>query len=367
MKKGRKKSVQAIILAGGKGTRLRPLTHSTPKPVVPLANRPFLTYQLEMLCRAGISDVVLSLSYRPADVRSVMKTSCPEGINLSYVVEDKPLGTGGGVRYAARGMSGTLVIFNGDVLTDLNLRSVLSRHRRSGALATIVLTRVEDPTVYGLVETDGSGRVRGFLEKPSWEEVNTDTINAGVYVIEQELLRYLPPRPCSIEREFFPELVRHREPFYAYTHEGYWLDIGTSDKYLQAHCDLLGGLKKIFPGYRKKKPGLSLAPGTDAGAGLQISGRTMIGPGSVLGDSVHLAGTVVIGEGCRIGRNVSLEDCVLWEGVEIGGGAKLRGALAGRRAIIGAHSLLGGHAVLGDGAHLPEYSRLGGGDSGNLP
>ncbi len=365
MKTRKKKDLRAIILAGGKGTRLRPLTLTTPKPVVPLANRPFLSYQLEMIRRAGIRDVVLSLSYRPADVRGVMRPHCPRGLELSYVVEKRPLGTGGGVRYAARGRGGTLVILNGDVLTDLDLRGVLEQHRRSKALATIVLTRVEDPTVYGLVETDKTGLVRGFLEKPSWEEVKSDTINAGVYVIEEELLHYLPTGPCSIEREFFPELVRHSEPFYAYTHEGYWLDIGTSDKYLQAHRDVLGGLQKSFAGDRKRKQNLWMAPGARAGSRPHLSGRAMVGPGTTLGEAVHLAGTVVLGKGCRIGDHATLEDCVVWDDVDIGEGARLRGCILGRGVSIGAHAYLAGHAVLGECSRVPEYSRLIGGDSGN--
>jgi NDP-sugar pyrophosphorylase family protein len=365
MTQQKKKKVQALILAGGKGTRLRPLTLATPKPVVPLANRPFLVYQLDMLRRAGIRDAVLSLSYRPADVRRIMKDSCPRGVSLDFVVEDEPLGTGGAVRYAARGRRGTLVVLNGDILIDIDLRAVLERHRRSGALATIVLTRVKDPTVYGLVETDSEGLVRGFLEKPSWEEVTCDTINAGIYVIEEELLRYLPPRPCSIEREFFPELVRQGEPFYAFTHEGYWLDIGTSVKYLQAHRDLLGGLVRSFPGYRRKGTGLWSAPGVKTGFRFTRHGEAMLGPRTAIGRDVRFTGTVVLGPNAKIGDNVSLDDCVLWDGVEIGEGAKLRGCILGDGVRIGAHAHLAGHVVLGEQAVIPEYSHMSGGSGGN--
>jgi NDP-sugar pyrophosphorylase family protein len=365
MTKQRKKKVQALILAGGKGTRLRPLTLTTPKPVVPLANRPFLVYQLDMLRRAGIRDAVLSLSYRPDDVRRIMKENCPRGVSLDYVVEDEPLGTGGAVRYAARGRRGTLVVLNGDVLIDINLRAVLERHRRSGALATIVLTRVKDPTVYGLVETDSEGLVRGFLEKPSWEEVTCDTINAGIYVIEEELLRYLPPRPCSIEREFFPELVKQGEPFYSFTHDGYWLDIGTSVKYLQGHRDLLGGLVRSFSGYRRKGAGLWIAPGAKTGARFTLHGEAMLGRAAVIGKDVSFAGTVVLGPNAVIGDNVSLANCVLWDGVEIGEGAKLRGCILGDGVRVGGHAHLAGHVVLGERSVIPEYSRMSGGSEGN--
>src|SRR5512137_1061274 len=198
----------AIILAGGKGTRLRPLTLARPKPVVPLGNRPFLSYQLERLRAAGIRKAVLSLSYRPDDVQSAIRGYRPRDLTLDYVVEEEPLGTGGAVRFAAAGREETLVVLNGDVLSTIDLRAVVAFHRRKRAKATIVLTPVEDPTSYGLVELARDGRVQGFLEKPSWEEVSTNTINAGVYVIEPDLLPLFPPGPCSIERDFFPRLVR---------------------------------------------------------------------------------------------------------------------------------------------------------------
>ena len=158
----------AIILAGGKGTRLRPLTLARPKPVVPLANRPFLAYQLEALRDAGIRKVVLSLSYRPDDVQAAIRGSCPRGISLDYTVEKEPLGTGGAVRFAATGREETLVVLNGDVLSTIDLRAVLAHHAAKRARATIVLTPVEDPTAYGLVQLARDGRVQGFLEKPSW-------------------------------------------------------------------------------------------------------------------------------------------------------------------------------------------------------
>jgi NDP-sugar pyrophosphorylase family protein len=224
---------------------------------------------------------------------------------------------------------------------------------------------VKDPTVYGLVETDSDGLVRGFLEKPSWEEVTCDTINAGIYVIEDELLRYLPPRPCSIEREFFPELVRQGEPFYSFIHDGYWLDIGTSVKYLQAHRDILGGLVRSFSGYRRKGAGLWRAPGARTGSRFTLHGEAMLGPKAAIGRDVRFSGTVVLGPNAKIGDNVSLDDCVLWGGVEIREGAKLRGCVLGDGVRIGRHAHLAGHVVLGEQSVIPEYSRVSGGAEGN--
>ena len=349
----------AIILAGGKGTRLRPLTLARPKPVVPLANRPFLSYQLEALRAAGIGRAVLSLSYRPEEVQGAISGFSPRGLALSYTVEDEPLGTGGAVRYAAAGRAGTLVVLNGDVLSDIDLRAVLAFHRARRARATIVLTPVEDPTAYGLVRIGRDARVQGFIEKPSWEEVSTNTINAGVYVLEPELLRFFPPGHCSIERDFFPRLVQERVPFYGYVHAGYWLDIGTSEKYLKAHRDLLEQQGRTQRGYRRRGPGLWLAPGAVTGERLLALGRALIGPGTSCGDGVQLHKSVAIGGGCRIGSRAVLENCVLWDRVEVGEGARLKGCVLGDGVRIGAHVSLAG-LVLGEGAQVPDYSRVHG-------
>lgn len=346
----------AIILAGGKGTRLRPLTLARPKPVVPLGNRPFLAYQLEALRDAGIRRVVLSLSYRPDDVQSAIRGSCPRGVSLDYTVEDEPLGTGGAVRFAAAGREETLVVLNGDVFSTIDLRAVIAWHRAKRARATIVLTRVEDPTAYGLVQLARGGRVQGFLEKPSWEEVSTNTINAGVYVIEPDLLRFFPPGHCSIERDFFPRLVQEKVPFYGYVHPGYWLDFGTSEKYLQAHRDLLDDPGRSHRGYRRRGTGLWLAPGVHTGERLLALGRALVGPGTGFGDCVQLHKSVVIGSGCRIGPRAVLENCVLWDGVQVGEGARLKGCILGNGARIGAHASLAG-LVLGADAVVPDYSR----------
>ena len=346
----------AIILAGGKGTRLRPLTLARPKPVVPLANRPFLAYQLEALRDAGIRKVVLSLSYRPDDVQSAIRGFCPRGISLAYTVEDEPLGTGGAVRFAAAGREGTLVVLNGDVFSTIDLRAVLAYHRAKRARATIVLTPVEDPTAYGLVQLARDGRVQGFLEKPSWEEVSTNTINAGVYVLEPELLRFFPPGHCSIERDFFPRLVLEKVPFYGYVHRGYWLDFGTSEKYLQAHRDLLEDPERVHRGYRRRGTGLWLAPGVKTGERLLALGRALVGSGTEFGDGVQLHKSVVIGNGCRIGSRAVLENCVLWDGVEIGEGSRLKGCILGNGVRIGAHVSLA-RLVLGTNALVPDHSR----------
>src|SRR4051795_1621521 len=227
--------MKAIMLAGGKGTRLRPLTIHTPKPIVPIFERPFLHYQLDLLKRVPeIDEVILSLNYQPRRIEEIFGDGGDSGLALRYVVEPQPLGTAGAVRYAGESLHESVVVFNGDVLTQVDLGAVIALHRARKARATIVLTPVENPTAYGLVETDAEGNIRRFLEKPSADEITTNKINAGIYVLEPDTFDRIPSDvPWSIERSYFPSLIERNETFVAYTYDGYWIDIGTSEKYWQ--------------------------------------------------------------------------------------------------------------------------------------
>ena len=233
--------MKAILLAGGKGTRLRPLTIHTPKPIVPIFGRPFLNYQIDLVKKLPeIDEVILSLNYQPRRIEEVFGHGDGLGVKISYVVEPAPLGTGGAVKYAGGALDETVVVFNGDVMTQVDLAAVLRLHRERKAKATIVLTPVENPTAYGLVETDPDGNVRRFLEKPKAEEITCDTINAGIYILEPETFDRIPKDTAwSIERSYFPSLVERRETFVAYVYRGYWIDIGTPEKYVQVHRDIM--------------------------------------------------------------------------------------------------------------------------------
>jgi len=352
------KGLQAVILAGGLGTRLRPLTLGRPKPVVPLLNLPFLHYQLGLLRAHGVRDVILSVSHLPEVIRRTMAVEPLEGVVLRDVVEADPLGTAGGVRNAADLLEGRVVVLNGDVLTDLDLSAMLRAHDERGAKATIYLTPVENPTAYGLVELDADGQVRRFLEKPGWDEVTTNTINAGIYVLEGELLRLIPKaQPFSMEREFFPLLLERRVPFHGFVSMGYWLDIGTAAKYLQAHQDLLTGQLRAYVAPAGRcgpegvvHPSAAIAPSARlrgpvvVGARCQIAAEAVVGPGAVLG-----AGSIV-----QAGAHV--QHAVVWEDVWVGPGARLRDGLVGRGSRIGAHAEVSG-VVLGDASRLADYSR----------
>src|SRR5262245_1302664 len=235
--------MKAILLAGGKGTRLRPLTIHTPKPIVPIFNRPFLHYQIDLLKQVPeIDEVILSLNYQPRRIEEIFGDGADVGIKIRYVVEPAPLGTAGAIKYAGDNLTESVVVFNGDVLTQIDLAAVIRLHRERQARATIVLTPVDNPAAYGLVETDAEGNIKRFLEKPKPEEITTNKINAGIYVLEPDTFDRIPSEVSwSIERSFFPSLVERHETFVAYIYDGYWIDIGTPEKYTQVHRDIMDG------------------------------------------------------------------------------------------------------------------------------
>src|SRR6476469_8872740 len=235
--------MKSILLAGCKGTRLLPLTIHTPKPIVPIFNRAFLHYQLDLLKQVPeIDEVVLSLNYQPRRIEELFGDGGETGLGIRYVVEPSPLGTAGAVRYAGESLRESVVVFNGDVLTEVDLAAVIKLHRERKAMATIVLTPVENPTAYGLVETDPAGNIQRFLEKPKADEITCDTINAGIYILEPETFDRIPKDTAwSIERSYFPSLIERCETFVAYVHNGYWIDIGPPTKYLEVHRDIMDG------------------------------------------------------------------------------------------------------------------------------
>ena len=351
--------MNAVILAGGKGTRLRPLTLHTPKPIVPILDRPFLTSQIELLRRAGIVNIVLSLSYQPRRIENLFGDGRKLGVKIHYTVEPEPLGTAGAVKNAEALLSSRTIVFNGDVLSDIDLPSVLAFHEKKGAKATIVLTPVDNPSAYGLVEASKDGRVSRFLEKPSYDEITCDTINAGVYILEPEMLKYIPKgRNYSFERGFFPTLLREQEPFFAFVHRGYWIDIGTPDKYLKAHQDILRDDLKL-EGFSTNAGGTYVDPSASVEKNVRISGPSFIGAKATIKSGAHIEPFAVIGENCRIEEGATISNSVLWPNVRVGAEARVRGALIGKNSHIGRHAQLEGGTVLGDKSVVTDFSRAG--------
>ena len=340
--------MQALVLAGGQGTRLRPLTYTTPKPVMPLAGRPFLTFMLDWLRGHGVTEAILSCGFMSDGVHHVLG-DIYEGMRLRYVIESEPLGTAGPVRLALDGgvLDERLLVLNGDVLTDMDLTAELAQHEDTGARATLALIAVEDTASYGVVPTDPGGRVEAFLEK-SDGPAPTNRINAGAYVIEREVIETAVPagRAVSFEREVFPRLVG--DGLYGWAAEGYWVDIGTPERYLEATYDLLSGRPESKLGPRDET-------GSLIGAGCLTAGAH-IGPQSVLGShcSVGTDSTVersVLHDRVRIGADCQVRESVLADRVQVGDGARIEpGALVGAGATIGERAVVAGTARLDPGA-----------------
>lgn len=328
------------------------MTNSRPKPVVPLLNVPFLAYQLALLRRHGVERVVLSCSYLVDEIRRTMGDGAAWGVSLEYAVETEPLGTAGGVRNAADLVSDLVVVLNGDVLTDVDLSAMLRFHARRRARATIFLTRVEDPSPYGLVEVAADGSVLGFVEKPAAAQRTADTINAGIYVLDGALLdRIEPGRVASMEREFFPGLLADAEPFFGWVGTGYWIDIGSPEKYHQAQLDLLQGRVATDAHLAGTDRGRrSIPPDATVGARVSVVAPIVIGSGCRLEDDCRIGPSVVLGPGCVVGAAATVEGAVLWERVSVGAGAVLRHCIVGAGARIGPRAHVGPGAVLEEGA-----------------
>lgn len=344
--------MQALILAGGKGTRLRPLTMHTPKPIVPIANRPFLLYQLELLKRADVRDVILSLSYQPHKIEDKLGDGTDYNVRISYAVEQSPLGTAGAYRNAASLISETTVVFNGDVLTDIDMNEVIRFHREREAAATIVLTPVPNPTAYGLVETEKKdGRVRRFLEKPKPEEVTCDTINAGIYILEPRVLDYVPEgEPFMFEYGVFPQLLEREEPFFAYVWRGYWRDIGTTASYLQANLDVIEGRVNLL-GPPQAERGEKFDPSAE------IEPPSIVDPSCTLKAGVRVVNSVV-SRNCYIEERALIENSVVRSGTRIGAGSNVRGAVIGKGCHIGRSVDAGNGTVLGDKSVVTDFSQI---------
>jgi mannose-1-phosphate guanylyltransferase len=347
--------VQALVLAGGEGTRLRPLTYTTPKPVMPLAGRPFLSFMLDWLSSHGVDEVILSCGFMSDDVKHVLG-DIYDGMRLRYVVEEEPLGTAGPVRLALDEgvLADRLLVLNGDVLTDIDLTAEVEQHERSGARASLALYPVEDTASYGVVLTDDEGRVTDFIEKAEGE-APSNRINAGAYVIERDVAEAIPPgRSVSFEREIFPGLVGNG--LHGYKAEGYWIDIGTPERYLESTWDLLAGRVA------------SQLPERDETGSLVYEGCLLsgahIGPQSVLGRHCSVGSDArversVLHDRVRVGADAAVVESILGEGVRVGERALIEpGAIAGAGSTIGEDAVIGSGARLDPGTDVPPGGRV---------
>jgi len=334
--------LKSIILVGGKGTRLRPLTYETPKQMLPLVGVPMIECVCETLAQHGVTDAVLSLGYLPDRFIEAYPDNVIAGVRMTYAVEPEPLDTAGAIRFAAKfaQFDETFLVINGDVLTDLDITKLVAFHRSRGAQATIALHPVEDPSRFGVVPTTLDGRVTAFVEKPPVGEAPTNLINAGTYVFEPSVLDEIAPTGrVSVERDTFPKLAATGTLF-AMADDSYWLDTGTPQAYLQANVDILAG---------RKHPGHSS----------NIVGGSWSSPQATVDASAKLINSVV-DRGCVVGAMVVIEDSVLLSGAVIQSHCEIRSSIIGPEAVIGSHSKLGATCVVGAKEHVAPDSELSG-------
>ncbi|MCE5198371.1 MAG: NDP-sugar synthase [Armatimonadota bacterium] len=329
--------MQAIILAGGKGTRLHPLTTDFPKPMVPLFDRPVMEHTIELLSKHGISDIIVTVSYLARDIMDYFGDGSRWGVRIRYSVEHEPLGTAGAVKLVREMIDDTFLVVSGDAVTDFDLSAAISRHRRASAIATMLLYQVDEPTQFGLVQHDEAGKVTRFLEKPRSSEVFTDTVNTGIYILEPDVLSCIPyDQPCDFARQIFPAMLNNREPIYGFSMPGYWCDVGNLGQYRSVHFDAL-----------TRKVELDL-PATHIGEGIWIGERVAVDP------SVEIAGPVYIGEGTTVHRGAILgERAIIGSESTIEENARIRRSVVGSRSMIGKGAQIS-DCIIGDGYNLAD-------------
>jgi mannose-1-phosphate guanylyltransferase len=379
--------MQAVILVGGEGTRLRPLTSTIPKPVVPLVDRPFIVFMIEWLRQHGIEDVIMSCGFLATSVRNVLGDGSALGIRLRFVEEPDPRGTAGALKFAESMLDERFVMLNGDVLTDIDLTAQIAQHERTGARATLALVEVEDPTAYGLVRLAEDNAVSDFVEKPSSDHLEggaagrrpasraplhrsyTNLISAGAYVLERDVLELVPrERNVSIEREVWPLLIG--DGLYGFPSESYWLDIGTPERYLKGTFDIIEGnvqtavLERLGSDYMALAPDVRvegraippavLEPGVQVAAGAHVGSLVVLGQGVTIGAGSTVERAVIM-NGAEIGAGCTLRDCIVAAGCRVGEGTQITdGAVLGEGVTIGAHNMVSHGARIFPGVTLPE-------------
>ena len=352
--------MKAVIMAGGEGTRLRPLTSTVPKPLLPVANRPMMEHVIDLLRNHGITEIVVTVAFMANSIKNYFGDGRDFGVSIEYVDEPVPLGTAGSVRNAMHLLSDDrFVVISGDVITDIDLSAIVAYHDQHNAMATIALTPVDNPLEFGIVITREDGTIERFLEKPTWGQVFSDTINTGIYVIDPSVFDYIEPdRSVDFSSEVFPALLRDSKPLYGAVAHGYWEDVGTLEAYLRAHTDVLDQMVHL------RIPGFQIADGVWVGEGSEISpdavieGPALIGPECVVEAGVTLGAYSVLGPHVRVLRGASLERSIVQDNSFIGVTARLRGVVTGRGVNIHAGARLEEGVVIGDEVQIGDNAAL---------
>ncbi|MBI3455164.1 MAG: NTP transferase domain-containing protein [Candidatus Rokubacteria bacterium] len=347
--------MKTVLMAGGFGTRLRPLTANMPKPMVPLGNKPIMEHTVNLLKAHGFDDLLVLLYFLPDTITQYFGDGDRWGVRMRYVTPAADLGTAGAVKFAAQALGEPILVISGDILTDFDLGAAVASHRRARAEATMVLTRVENPLAYGIVITDEARRVTRFLEKPTWGEVFSDTINTGIYLLEPPVLDAIPSgREYDFGKDLFPALLREGRALTGHVAEGYWRDVGDLVEYRLAHLDLLSRRVRVTPPGRRVE-GVDRDIWLDEGARVDftahLGGAVIIGRQARVDPNARISYSV-IGPGCVVGEGAALDGCVLWEGAEVGPRAVLKECVVGRRAVIGADATVQEGAVISDACRV---------------
>ena len=348
--------MQAVIMAGGFGTRLRPITCSVPKPMAPMANKPMLCHIINLLKQYKIDDLTMLLYYQPEIIKDYFKDGKKFGVDIKYLRPESDLGTAGSVKFAQKNLSDTFMVISGDVLTDFDLSKALEFHKKKKAIATMVLTRVNNPLQFGVVITDKDGKIERFLEKPSWGEVFSDTINTGIYILEPEVFDYIPQdRSFDFSKDLYPLLLKENKPLYGYIAEGYWKDIGNHDEYRLAHYDILDGKVKIgltckITDVEDKE--ICAGKNVVIGKNVKVDGQVILGDNVIIEDGARISRSV-IGSNVKIGAGADVLGAIIWNNVSIGTEARLK------EVVIGNSTKIGDRAVVQVGTIIAEECRIG--------
>ncbi|MGI6364215.1 MAG: sugar phosphate nucleotidyltransferase [Bacillota bacterium] len=347
-------------MAGGSGTRLRPLTCDLPKPMVPILNKPVMSYIVELLKKYGIRDIAVTLAYLPGKIKDYFGNGAEHGVNLQYFLEDSPLGTAGSVKNTGDFLRDTFLVISGDALTDLDIARAIAFHRERGSQATLVLHRQPVPLEYGVVVTDQEGRITRFLEKPSWGEVFSDTVNTGIYILEPGVMDYLAPgEKYDFSRDLFPRLLADGVPMYGYVTDGYWCDIGDLRSYRQANFDVLAGKVKVAVDGRQVRPGIWLAEGVRPAQDVDLIPPVYIGRGCSLDTGVSLGPNAILGEHCRVRAGTTLRQAVVWKHCRLGSDCEIRGATICNNVSLALGVRLFEDSVVGAGTSLEQGAAIG--------
>ncbi|HEY5164494.1 MAG TPA: sugar phosphate nucleotidyltransferase, partial [Acidimicrobiia bacterium] len=354
--------MKAVILAGGEGTRLRPLTSNQAKPMMPLVNKPMMEHIVGLLAQHGFDDVVVTVAYLANQIRTYFGDGSDFGVRIRYATDEEPLGTAGSVRNAAAELDDTFLVISGDVLTDIDLTAFVKTHRDSGAIASIALKRVENPLEFGIVITRPDGSIERFLEKPSWGQVFSDTINTGIYVLEPAIFDSIPEgEVIDFAGDVFPAVLDQGQPLHGHITDGYWEDVGTTEAYLRAHADVLDGRVLVDIGGFEIRDGVWLGEGAEIDPDTRIDGPVVLGDNCRIEAGAHLSEYTVLGADVVVKPEASIVRTVLHDHVYVGRAAQLRGAVVGRNSDLREHVRLDEGVVLGDECFIGRHAVISAG------